>query len=73
VLVRNLEDGSKAVGLFNLTKQPAPLAVTWAELGISGKQHVRDLWRQKDLGKFKREFQAEVPPHGVVYVRLWKK
>ena len=73
VLARELEDGSQAVGLFNLTQQPAQLAVSWSELGISGKQHARDLWRQKDLGKFNQEFSAEVPPHGVVYVRLWKK
>ena len=73
VLVKNLEDGSKAVGLFNLGEQPAKIAVSWTELGISGKQHVRDLWRQKDLGKFNREFQAEVPRHGVIMVRIWPK
>ena len=73
VLVKELEEGSKAVGLFNLGEQPARLAVSWAELGVSGKQQVRDLWRQKDLGKFKQEFQAEVPRHGVVFVRLSSK
>jgi alpha-galactosidase len=71
VLVKELEDGSKAIGLFNLRAEPATLAVSWAELGISGKQHVRDLWRQKDLGKFKDAFKAKVPPHGVVMVRLF--
>jgi alpha-galactosidase len=70
VLVKELEDGSKAAGLFNLGDQPARLAVSWAELGISGKQRVRDLWRQKDLGKFSDTFQTEVPRHGVMMVRL---
>jgi alpha-galactosidase len=73
VLVRDLVDGSKAVGLFNLGEKPAKLAVSWAELGISGKQHIRDVWRQKDLGKFNQEFQAEVPRHGVSMVRLSSK
>jgi len=73
VLVKELEDGSKAVGLFNLGEQPAKLAVFWTELGISGKQHVRDLWRQKDLGQFNQAFQTEVPRHGVIMVRLWSK
>ncbi len=73
VMVKELEDGSKAVGLFNLSEQPAKLAVSWAELDISGKQHVRDLWRQKDLGRFNKEFQTEVPRHGVALVRLWSK
>jgi alpha-galactosidase len=71
VLVRDLEDGSKAVGLFNLGEQPATLVITWADLGISGKRHVRDVWRQRDLGKFKDQFQAEVPRHGVEMVRVW--
>ncbi len=73
VLVKELEDGSKAVGLFNLGGQPAQLAVSWADLGITGKQHVRDVWRQKDLGKFNKEFKTEVPRHGVMFVRLWSK
>jgi alpha-galactosidase len=70
VLVKELEDGSKAVGLFNLGEEPAKLAVSWTELGIFGKQRVRDLWRQKDLGKFNQKFQTEVPRHGVMMVRL---
>ena len=70
VLVKELEDGSKAIGLFNLRAEPATLAVSWKELGISGKHRVRDLWRQKDLGKFNTTFQAEIPRHGVRMVRL---
>jgi alpha-galactosidase len=70
VLVKELEDGSKAVGLFNLGEQPAKFAVSWSELGLAGRQRVRDLWRQKDLGKFKTEFQADVPRHGVALVKL---
>jgi len=70
VLEKELEDGSKAVGLFNLGEQPAQLAVSWTELGISGGQRIRDLWRQKDLGKLNETFQAEVPRHGVTLVRL---
>jgi alpha-galactosidase len=37
---------------------------------VSGKQIVRDLWRQKDVGTFEKQFQATVPPHGVVLARL---
>jgi alpha-galactosidase len=73
VLVKELGDGSKAVGLFNLDEQPAKLAVSWTDLGIAGKQHVRDLWRQKELGKFNHEFRAKVPRHGVVLVMIRSK
>jgi alpha-galactosidase len=70
VLVKELEDGSKAVGLFNLSPQARTISVSWNDLGISGKQNVRDLWRQKNLGKFKNAFSAAVPRHGVELVRV---
>jgi hypothetical protein len=44
--------------------------VTWNELGGSGKQAGRDLWRQKEIGSFDRLFEMEVPRHGVSLVRL---
>ena len=70
VLVKDLDDGSKAVGLFNLGQHSAKLAISWSELGLGGKPQVRDLWRQKDLGKFAKEYRAEVPRHGVALVRI---
>lgn len=73
VLAKDLEDGSKAAGLFNLTDGiTRKLTVKWSDLGIKGKYIVRDLWRQKDLGTFEDEFSAEVRPHGVVMVSLRK-
>jgi alpha-galactosidase len=71
VLAKDMEDGTKAIGLFNITDSvQRKLSVKWSELGINGKYIVRDLWRQKDLGTFEDEFSAEVNPHGVVMVRL---
>ena len=72
VWAKDMEDGSKAVGLFNRGEMPATVEARWADLGIKGKRVVRDLWRQKDLGKFDGVFQAQVPRHGVVLVRLRK-
>ena len=34
----------------------------WSDLGLTGKQRVRDLWRQKDLGEFDGSFTTKVPP-----------
>ncbi|HOX59214.1 MAG TPA: NPCBM/NEW2 domain-containing protein [Candidatus Paceibacterota bacterium] len=73
VWARDMEDGSKAVGLFNRGEEPATVVAKWAELGLEGKRIVRDLWRQKDLGSCEGEFKAEVPRHGVVLVRLRAK
>lgn len=70
VWAKDLEDGSKAVGIFNRGEDEGAGSVKWSELGLSGKHAVRDLWRQKDLGKFADQFQATVPRHGVVLVKV---
>jgi alpha-galactosidase len=70
VYAKDLADGSKAVGLFNLSNNQAPVAAKWSDLKLSGKQTVRDLWRQKNIGVFSNEFTAMVPAHGVVLIRL---
>jgi alpha-galactosidase len=71
VYAKDLADGSKAVGLFNLGETETQVTVNWSDLGLKGKLHVRDLWRQKDLGKFKGSFTATVPRHGAVLVKIW--
>jgi alpha-galactosidase len=70
VWARPLEDESMAVGLFNRGEAEAQVTVRWADLGLSGKQKVRDLWRQRNLGKFSDRFQASVPRHGVFLGRV---
>jgi alpha-galactosidase len=70
VWARDLEHGSKAVGLFNRGEMPATVVATWTDLGLSGKQIVRDLWRQQDLDTCQDQFKTTVPRHGVVLVRL---
>jgi len=73
VWAKDMEDGSKAVGLFNRGECEATVTAKWADLRIRGPRIVRDLWRQQDLGKFDDQFQATVPRHGVVLVRLRSK
>jgi alpha-galactosidase len=70
VWAKDLEDGSKAVGLFNRGEDEAKVTAKWSDLSLSGPQRVRDLWRQQDLGRFNGEFQASVPRHGVVLIQL---
>jgi alpha-galactosidase len=71
VWVKSMEDGSKAVGLFNRSSKEITVSAHWMNLGIYGKQRVRDVWRQEDLGTFKKSFETEVPSHGVVLVRMF--
>ena len=70
VWAKPLEDGAQAVGLFNRGEMDAPVAVKWADLGLAGARVVRDLWRQRDLGSFADRFEAKVPRHGVVMIRV---
>jgi alpha-galactosidase len=70
VLAKDLDDGSKAIGLFNLANEPNTVKITWQQLGIAGKQVIRDLWRQNTIGTYTGSFEAVVRPHGVILVRI---
>jgi alpha-galactosidase len=70
VLVKKLEDGAIAVGLFNIGKETVSVKVTWKQLGIDGTKTIRDLWRQKNIGTYDSEFEAMVRPHGVILVKI---
>ena len=70
VYAKELEDGSKSVGLFNLGEQRANVVIKWADLKLSGKQAVRDLWRQKELGTCSDEFGMAVAAHGGELVKI---
>jgi alpha-galactosidase len=86
VWMKDMEDGSKAVGLFYVGADrktpeemfdwegvgPTMISVTAKQLGVEGEMKIRDLWRQNDLGVFRDSFAAEVPYHGVVLVRVTK-
>jgi len=70
VWARPLSDGTIAVGLFNRGSNPAEVTVRWDEIGARGKQPVRDLWQQKDLGEFSDTFTTTVPRHGAVLIKV---
>ena len=70
ILEKPLEDGTIAVGLFNLSEGPRKIGVSLTDLGLDGSWKVRDLWRQKQIGAVSAALSAEVAPHGVSFVRL---
>jgi MYXO-CTERM domain-containing protein len=61
VWARDLSGGRKAVALFNRGSQDATMSVTFSELGVSGSQTVRDLWRKEDLTGATSEISVSVP------------
>ena len=46
------------------------ISLEFTTLGLSGKQSVRNLWSQKDLGSFDGKFETKVNQHGVTLVKL---
>ncbi|MCW3091679.1 MAG: Alpha-galactosidase [Ferruginibacter sp.] len=85
--VKPLEDGSYAVGLFNVDnygktppsyfrwgdEKESTFQLDFAKLGLKGKWQLRDLWRQKDLGESNGSFKTSIPHHGVVMIRMIPK
>jgi len=68
---RRLADGGRAVALLNRGIEPRQISVSWAKLKLApGAAKVRDLWRGRDIGSFNGSYQALVPPHGVVLIRV---
>ena len=67
---RPLWDGTQAVALINPGRTASPITVRWRDLGVSGQQPVRDLWRQKDVGTIKGKMTQLVPPHGSLLFKI---
>jgi alpha-galactosidase len=70
VWTKPLEDGTTAVAFYNLGETPWDVSVAWSELGLSGPQPVRDLWRQKDLGPQADKYTVTVAPHGAELFKI---
>ena len=65
---RDLYDGGKAVGIFNLNDASVPVRLDGALAKIDlNADTVRDLWRQKDIPT---AAEYVIPPHGVLYVKV---
>lgn len=74
IYVKELEDGSKAVGFCNFGQEIVNLSYKdFEKIGLSGKYNVRDVWRQKDISKIETktgEIALKVPAHGVELYKL---
>ncbi|NBB19117.1 alpha-galactosidase [Runella sp. CRIBMP] len=87
IWLKPLEDGSYAVGLFNVGdfgKTPESyfrwgdetsksFTFDFANVGMKGKFRLRDVWRQKELGIFNGSFITDIRHHGVVVLRMFPK
>jgi len=81
---KQMQDGSTIIGLFNTggygtnpasyfrwgDEKALPFDFDFASLGLAGKYELRDVWRQKTLGKFESNFKTTINHHGVVLLQL---
>ena len=67
-----LQDGSRAVVLFNRSDREVNIGVLWTDIGYPEhlKAKVRDLWQKKNLGSSSGAYSADVPSHGVVMLKI---
>lgn len=72
VWVKELEDGSKAVGLFNTDTAYQKVTIRFQDLHWPASLHLRDVWRQQDLGVFNSTYSTSLAPHGVRLLQIIK-
>jgi len=86
IWIKPLEDGSFAVGLFNVDEfgktpqsyfrwgdeKARSFTFDFNKSGLNGKWKLRDVWRQKDFGEFENSFQTEISHHGVIMLKMTK-
>ena len=85
IWLKQLEDGSYAVGLFNIdgygttpesyfrwgNEVPKSYEVDLLSLGLKGKWRFRNVWKQKDEGVYTGKYTTLIRHHGVALLRLF--
>jgi alpha-galactosidase len=84
VWLKEMEDGSYAVGIFNIDEwgarpdtyfnwgdEPARSCdLDFSKLGLQGKWNIRDVWRQKNIGVFSGSMKTSIRHHGVLLLKF---
>jgi len=74
IYVKELEDGSRAVGFCNLGSDIVDISYKdFEKIGLNGKFNVRDVWRQKDISTIEtktNQLALKVPVHGVLLYKF---
>jgi len=70
VWVKELADGNKAIGVFNMSDRYQNIAIDFSSLGLNGKYRIRDMWRQVNAHDAADKYAATIPPHGVSLIKI---
>ena len=72
IWARPLADGSQAAALFNRGESTLKITLDFKAIGAPASVKLRDLWERKDLGTKEKSYTADVPSHGVVFLKASK-
>jgi len=72
VWIKDLEDGNKAVGIFNISDKYQTITLNLKDNELSGYTKIRDVWQQKYVITSGANYTTKVAPHGVVLVKMSK-
>jgi alpha-galactosidase len=73
IWVKQLHDGSRAVGIFNLGQTETNVSAKWADIGVTRTpKRARDLWLHKEVPLQDSGASATVPSHGVALLQISK-
>jgi len=66
---KELSNGNLAFGIFNVNDANSEYSLDLKKLGLKESVILRDVWRQKNLGKFSGKFTTKIPSHGVILLQ----
>lgn len=69
VWVKKLADGTSAIGIFNLGDTTQGYYFDFAKAGLPSYLHLRNVWKNENLGSFVKGMGLKIPSHGVVLLR----
>lgn len=56
--------------MFNISETAQRVSVDFATLNLKGKVAIRDLWKNSELGNFKKQYKQMINPHGAALFKL---
>lgn len=61
------------IGMFNISDTTQNVTLDIATLGYKTEIILRDLWKKKDIGMYKKYFNQNIPPHGCLLLKASAK
>lgn len=71
IWAKPLQDGGRAIGVFNRNDTERPVRFTWKEAGLpAAPNSLRDLWLHRDLTPAADGWSGSIQAHDVLLLRV---